>query len=294
MAFKQEEKKKMSKGMIAAIVIVVVLGVGMCAWGAWTSARVQEQQAQQEQEQTQVEVVQTEDVSDMTIAQSDAKIEDTEESREFWTLLCASKWNDTSTGAVLEFNQEKAYYKEEVSKSNNKHVQTFVICKFKKTSNSVGNGQTEDAYSATCMSGDNKLFDLSLVVTKTRSGETEKVSNMVITSDGFTLGSYYTRIVSSENFQVTGLNAEKLQAFGVNADTLTQKVKEYCSVNMPSVTKLDFTNAKITGFMSQNYVIFSVVPSGTGKSSSKTLYIMCFNDTGEVQVSETNSTSSSY
>ena len=291
MAFKQAEKKKMSGAMIAAIVIVVALVCGAGAWSVWHNKQTQEQQAQQEQEQaTEEQVTPTEDVSDMTTAQSEAKLQDTEETKEFWTLICASKWNDTSTGSILEFNEEKSYYKEEVSKSNNKHVQTFVICKFKKTSNNLGNGQTEDAYSATCMSGDNKLFDLSLVVTKTREGETEKVSSMVITSDGFTLGSYYTRIVSSDNFQVTGLNAEKLQAFGVNADTLTAKVKEYCSVNMPSVTKLDFTNAKITGFMSQNYVIFSVVPSGTGKSSSKTIYIMCFNDTGEVQVSETNTT----
>lgn len=292
MAFKQEEKKKMSKGMITAIVIVVLLMCGAGAWSVWQNKQAQEQQAQQEQEQTQEEMQQTEDVSDMTTAQNESKIQETDESKEFWTLICSSKWNDTSTGAVLEFNQEKSYYKEELAKNNNKHVQTFVICKFKKTSNNVANGQTEDAYSATCMSGDNKVFDLSLVVSKTRSGENEKVSNMVITSDGFTLGSYYTRIVNSENFQVSGLNAEKLKAFGVNTDTLTQKVKEYCSANMPSVTKLDFTNAKVTGFMNQNYVIFSVVPSGTGKSSSKTIYIMYFTDTGEVQVSETNAISS--
>lgn len=294
MAFKQDKSKNNKKGVAttARTVGVVVLFVSLFClifYEVFLNTPIYQNQSKQQQqiEQENTSEETTDNVSELTQEQQSTKIQETNDSNDFWNYLVNSNWLDSSTNSSCFFNKDKHYMKEEIVSSNSQKITSFVICKLKVDSNSIHENEMEKAFSATCMNDKNEIFDISLVVTSLRTGENEKISSMVLTSEGFNLGSYYIRVVAPEKFKVVGINDEKLQQLGVEKETFVKKLQEYCATYLPNVDQLDFSYAKINSFMNQNYVIFSV---SQGSNSSKTLYVMYNLDSSEVQISETNST----
>lgn len=296
MAFKQTQvtQKSGSNKIIVIVAIIVVIGlVGFVGMNFLSNKNGENSGNNQEQVQNN----DSENTNQLTSEQENVRMSSNSDLTTFQEMLDSSKWVDSQTNAVCSFDSENNSFKEELSQNNSSSKVVYVVCQLKTNSNQDKNAtaeglKTEVSYSANCMDDKNNFFNLNLVVTKVTDTQNEKIQSMVLTSDKFSLGSYYTKAKVTDSFAVSGLNEEKIKIFGIEKRTLIDELKNYCNEHLPTVNKIDFSVSKITTFMDKNYILMTATTNSTAKNG-KTLYVSYEMDSKKLTISEVQPTTNS-
>lgn len=160
--------------------------------------------------------------------------------KECLSILKANIWNDNSDKNYVIFGDN--YFIDSKKGSDNKASSEgtpFVVNAYKKETSNEGSNATEImSLSIETSENDRSILTLKRIKKQGVSGNTTK--DYAINCDLFMSSSDYRRVDTADFLNVDGLNDEVLNFINKDEAGLISAIKEYCSLNQPSVTKVSF------------------------------------------------------
>lgn len=270
MAFKQVEKKKMSKIMIVGIVVVVLLLGSVFGYMGWWQYILSQQTNEQTQNKQETQTI----VDERSDNQKNLELVNDTNVENFWDLVKNAKWTDSVSQATCSFSEDENKFTETSIKNNQTNDVVFVVCKMDmKTTQNQNSGTNTETYSAYCMDNHDKFFNMSLIVEKNNSQQNKTVLSMFLTSEKFSIGKSYLKSDLSDKFEIVGIDDKKFEEFKIDKTIVQDAVKTFCSESLPTATEVDFSAGTISVPMNQEYMLIS---AKTNVTSSQKLYVLYY------------------
>ena len=235
-----EEHRKAVFLAIGVVVLYIAFSVNSCTMTTASRLEQAEQQAQEsapaddtEQEagaDAQASPSQSQDdaTSKLSDAQREQQANYDGETKEFLALLSASVWVSDSEQDSVTFS-EKTYT---VTASNETSTHPFVVDALDVSN--FGGSDAVQIYTA-AISNEEQTQIAKLTVD-------DSVSPAVMTLESpLFSNSLYKAAEAATSFSITGLNSSLETYIGGNADSLKQRLTDYCSVHYPTATTATWT-----------------------------------------------------
>lgn len=238
----KESFKEYKKAIIVSIACVIIFAL-ISIIIVNVRAELEEQAKQEELNQQENQKVDNNKVKAMEeLNDNQKKLIDgySDDVKECLSILKANIWNDNSDKNYVIFGDN--YFIDSKKGSDNKASSEgtpFVVNAYKKETSNEGSNATEIvSLSIETSENDRSILTLKRIKKQGVSGNTTK--DYAINCDLFMSSSDYRRVDTADFLNVDGLNDEVLNFINKDEAGLISAIKEYCSLNQPSVTKVSF------------------------------------------------------